>query len=305
MRKHSGNITNRFGVAIEGASVTVTSAPTGALAVLFKDSARTPKTNPIITDADGFFEFYVDNGEYSYTVRGLGIETYTVASIIFDDLVNIGPGSIDPSVSSALIALLDAAETTRDTFIAMDVAVDQLETDRTAMQAVSTALDGRLNTAETKLNVLAASTGAANVGFVPPGGGGLAATTVQGAVAELDAEKMRIDALAAAGGAALIGFGATTVNAILANLPVHVAFYSATYDPASLATGAADTHTATITGSLLGDTVMCSFDQPLQGINLYAWVSAVDTVTFRYQNNTGGTIDLASGILKARVARLP
>lgn len=77
---------------------------------------------------------------------------------------------------------------------------------------------------------------------------------------------------------------------------------SATYDPASLVDGAGATTTVTVTGAVLGDYVVgVSFDKDLQGILLTGWVSDADTVSVRFQNETGGTLDLASGTLRAMV----
>jgi hypothetical protein len=41
----------------------------------------------------------------------------------------------------------------------------------------------------------------------------------------------------------------------------------------------------------------------LQGITLTAWVSAADTVSARFQNETGGALDVASGTLRIRVRK--
>lgn len=79
---------------------------------------------------------------------------------------------------------------------------------------------------------------------------------------------------------------------------------TATYNPASLADGAGATTTVTVNGAVMGDFAQASFSLDLQGILLHAWVSAVNTVSVRFQNETGGTIDLASGTLTARVTRL-
>lgn len=76
---------------------------------------------------------------------------------------------------------------------------------------------------------------------------------------------------------------------------------SATYDPASLADGAGATTTVTVTGAALGDFALASFSLDLQGITLTAYVSAPDTVSVRFQNESGGTLDLGSGTLRARV----
>ena len=78
---------------------------------------------------------------------------------------------------------------------------------------------------------------------------------------------------------------------------------SATYDPGSLADGAGVTTTVTVTGAALGDYAEASFSNDLQGITLTAWVSAANTVSVRFQNESGGVLDLASGTLRAKVRR--
>jgi hypothetical protein len=78
---------------------------------------------------------------------------------------------------------------------------------------------------------------------------------------------------------------------------------SATYDPGSLADGAGATTTVTVTGAALGDFAEASFSLDLQGITVTAWVSAANTVSVRFQNETTGTLDLASGTLRARVRK--
>jgi parallel beta-helix repeat protein len=77
----------------------------------------------------------------------------------------------------------------------------------------------------------------------------------------------------------------------------------ATFDPASLVDGAGVTTSVTVTGAALGDLATVSFSLDLQGIMLTAYVSAANTVGVRFQNETGATIDLASGTLRARVMK--
>src|SRR6266581_5579427 len=73
---------------------------------------------------------------------------------------------------------------------------------------------------------------------------------------------------------------------------------TATYDPPSLVDGAGATTTVTVTGAALGSFARASFSLDLQGITLTAWVSSTNTVSVRFQNESGGTLDLASGTLK-------
>lgn len=74
---------------------------------------------------------------------------------------------------------------------------------------------------------------------------------------------------------------------------------SEVYDPASLADGVGATSTgATITGAALGDLVLFSNGVDLQGITCNAWVSATNTVKTRFQNESGGLLDLVSATIK-------
>jgi hypothetical protein len=76
---------------------------------------------------------------------------------------------------------------------------------------------------------------------------------------------------------------------------------SATYDAGSLVDAAGVTTTVTVTGAALGDFAMASLGVDLAGITVTAYVSAANTVSVRLQNESGGTIDLASTTLRARV----
>jgi hypothetical protein len=78
---------------------------------------------------------------------------------------------------------------------------------------------------------------------------------------------------------------------------------TATYDPPSLADGAGATTTVTVTGAVLGDMALASFSLTTSGITITAWVSAADTVSVRFQNESGGILDIGSGTLKAAVLR--
>lgn len=74
---------------------------------------------------------------------------------------------------------------------------------------------------------------------------------------------------------------------------------TAVYDPANLVDGAGVTTTVTVVGAVLGMAAGATFSLDLQGVILLAWVSAADTVSVRFQNETGGAIDLASATITA------
>lgn len=81
-------------------------------------------------------------------------------------------------------------------------------------------------------------------------------------------------------------------------------FGSTTYDPPNLADGAGQSSTLTVTGAALGDFVeSISFSLDLQSVDLTGYVSAANTVTFRFQNETGGAVDLGSGTVRAIVSK--
>ena len=77
----------------------------------------------------------------------------------------------------------------------------------------------------------------------------------------------------------------------------------AAFDPPSLADGAGTTTTVTVPGAALGDFATASFSLATAGITITAWVSVANTVSVRFQNETGGTLDIGSGTLIARVQK--
>lgn len=95
--------------------------------------------------------------------------------------------------------------------------------------------------------------------------------------------------------------------AILADLTAIRAFFaailtgSATFNGANLADGAGETTTVTVTGAALGDFVLVSHGVDLQGMTVTGYVSASNTVSVRFQNESGGSLDLASTTLRVLV----
>lgn len=76
---------------------------------------------------------------------------------------------------------------------------------------------------------------------------------------------------------------------------------STTYDPPNLVDGAGVTTTIVVAGAAMGDFVIASFSNDLQGIIVTAYVYLSGNIAVRFQNETGGAIDLASGTLSVRV----
>jgi len=78
-----------------------------------------------------------------------------------------------------------------------------------------------------------------------------------------------------------------------------------TWDPGSLADGAGETKAVTVAGATSGDAFVIASPSDLHGATATAYFFSPDTVEVRLQNESGGTLDLASGtwylhILKKR-----
>lgn len=78
---------------------------------------------------------------------------------------------------------------------------------------------------------------------------------------------------------------------------------TATVDPGSLVDAAGETVQVTVTGAELGDYVLVAAPYDLQDITVTAYVQAADTVEIRLQNESGATVDLASGTWKIKVLK--
>lgn len=80
--------------------------------------------------------------------------------------------------------------------------------------------------------------------------------------------------------------------------------YKGTLDVASLNDGVGATSAITVTGVALGDMVLAfSLSVDLAGVTATAYVSGANTVSIRFQNESAGTVDLASATLKILVGR--
>ena len=79
---------------------------------------------------------------------------------------------------------------------------------------------------------------------------------------------------------------------------------TATLDAGSLVDGAGESDTVAVPGVALGDMVLgVSFAVSEAGMSVTAYVSAADVVTIRVQNESGGTVDLASCKIRLVVGR--
>lgn len=78
---------------------------------------------------------------------------------------------------------------------------------------------------------------------------------------------------------------------------------SATVDVASLIDAAGATNTVTVPGAALGDFCVVSMGVDVAGMTVTCYVSAANTASVRVQNESGGTVDLASTTQRIEVLK--
>lgn len=150
MRKYWNTVQDEKGNPREGVSVAVQQS--GSNVTIYADEdGNNQKTNPLTTDARGYFEFFAGQGDYDLVVSGTGFDSYTI-----ENAVQIGDSSSDVTFlqSGTGAAARTAQAKMRDIFSVKDFGAvgDGTTDDRVAIQA---AID-------------AAST--AGVGLYVPGG---------------------------------------------------------------------------------------------------------------------------------------
>ena len=83
-----------------------------------------------------------------------------------------------------------------------------------------------------------------------------------------------------------------------------VFFMQTTINPSNLLDGAGETIQVTsVAGATLGDWVLISAPYDLQDITVTAYVQATGVVEIRLQNESGNTVNLASGIWRILIIR--
>ena len=81
MRKIEDSTVNERGDVISNVSVTVYLTGTATLATLYSDDGVTTTTNPVTSDSNGKFSFYVEDGRYDLTFTKTGITTRTITDM--------------------------------------------------------------------------------------------------------------------------------------------------------------------------------------------------------------------------------
>lgn len=86
-------------------------------------------------------------------------------------------------------------------------------------------------------------------------------------------------------------------------LAVGQAETTATWDASSIAVGAMEAKDVTVSGAALGDYALVSFSLDVTDLTVSANVTAANTVTVVFANNTSAAVNLASGTLSVLVLK--
>ena len=92
MQKYFNSVTNRAGLAMNSVLVSV-NVLGGPAAVLYSDNGVTVRTFPLLTDANGYYEFYAADGHYTIALSGASIGTITITDIFLTSQVSLVSGT--------------------------------------------------------------------------------------------------------------------------------------------------------------------------------------------------------------------
>ena len=87
MQKYYDSVLLDTGAPAVGVSVLVTAFGGGAVTI-YSDNGSTTRTNPITTDANGYFEFYAADGRYTLQISGTGITSRSITDILLEDPID-------------------------------------------------------------------------------------------------------------------------------------------------------------------------------------------------------------------------
>jgi hypothetical protein len=83
-------------------SVLVKTYPALVTATIYSDNSGTVKTNPVVTDVNGEYEFYADTGHYTLQISGRGIESRSIEDIFIPAESGLALVDLDSDVTGIL-----------------------------------------------------------------------------------------------------------------------------------------------------------------------------------------------------------
>lgn len=102
MQRYLNSIANSTGSPVAGAIVQVNNYPAGTPATIYSDNGITTQTNPILTDTNGAFSFYANDGHYQLVISGTNISPLTINDILLVDILPADLKTTLPATSGKL-----------------------------------------------------------------------------------------------------------------------------------------------------------------------------------------------------------
>lgn len=88
MKKYIDVVFDRDGRPISNVQVRVKVASSATDAVIYSDNGVTTRSNPVITDSNGSFSFYVEDGRYDLYFSGASLSSRTETDILIEDTLD-------------------------------------------------------------------------------------------------------------------------------------------------------------------------------------------------------------------------
>ena len=168
MQKYQNNVTGRNGDVVTGGSVLITAAGGVTPSTIYSDNGSTVAANPLTTDANGYFEFFVADG--TYDIRVNGTLAYTDVLIV-DALTGLNgrPTNSELAASDGATKVGTTAGTVQAALDARPTSVD-LAADTGTAVLKGTWFGGVI----AFISALGTSIGATLIGFIQNGTGAIA-----------------------------------------------------------------------------------------------------------------------------------
>lgn len=167
MQKFFDSVLLDSGMPAVGVSVLVTAFGGGAVTI-YSDNGATPRSNPITTDANGYFEFYAADGRYTLQISGTGITPRTITDVLLEDPAEGSAAVFSTVVATGQVSLGGA--TNAESFRAVQSPTNSVN--RVQVTGAITLGEPRMGTegSDTDVNYGIYSKGAGTIRFLTGGG---------------------------------------------------------------------------------------------------------------------------------------
>jgi hypothetical protein len=102
MQKYMNNILSFSQNTIPLSMATITVQQLGINSVIYSDNGVTATANPLMTDVNGYFEFYAPDGRYDLVISKAGYGSSVITDVLLEDIAGV-PSILSASTGSSLV----------------------------------------------------------------------------------------------------------------------------------------------------------------------------------------------------------